>query len=427
MNNKSITLIFLFFAILYCGRSGQVYELKSSSYEQEDYYDYSSGASGISDGESPKIARFKEKEKRVFNTEEYDSVEENGILSVANKPLSTFSIDVDTASYSNMRRYLNYGNRPPLGAIRTEELVNYFNYDYAPPGGSEAFLVHTEMAKTPWNPEHLLLQIGIKGRGIDKERAPLNLVFLLDVSGSMDSPNKLPLLKKAFSLLSEGLTQNDRVSIVVYAGASGMVLKPTPGSEKDKILDALEKLSAGGSTNGGAGIELAYSLAEKNFIKNGVNRVILATDGDFNVGPSSQSDLVNLIQKKAKSGVFLTVLGFGMGNYKDSSMEKLADKGNGNYAYIDTLNEAKKVLVREMNGTLFTIAKDVKIQVEFNPNLIKAYRLIGYENRKLADKDFADDKKDAGDIGAEHSVTALYELIPVNSNTKIPDKIPLKY
>ena len=357
------------------------------------------------------------------NTETYDRIQENSFQKV-NNPLSTFSIDVDAASYSNVRRFINEGNLPPKDAVRIEELINYFNYEYPQPEGDRPFSVTTEISQAPWNPDHRLVHIGLQGKKISTENLPpSNLVFLIDVSGSMTDPNKLPLLKSAFRLLVNELRENDRVSIVVYAGAAGVVLPSTPGNQKSKILDAIEKLQAGGSTAGGEGIQLAYKLAKDNFIKSGNNRVILATDGDFNVGLSSDSELVRLIEQKRGEGVFLTVLGVGTGNLQDATMEKLADKGNGNYAYIDNILEAKKVLVKEIGGTLLTIAKDVKIQVEFNPAKVQAYRLIGYENRILRNEDFKDDKKDAGELGAGHAVTALYEVIPVGvkSNVKLSD------
>jgi Ca-activated chloride channel homolog len=356
--------------------------------------------------------------------ETYDRIEENPFQRASNSPLSTFSIDVDAASYSNVRRFINQSQLPPKDAVRIEELINYFNYEYPQPESERPFSVSTEISQAPWNPNHRLVHIGLQGKQISTENLPpSNLVFLIDASGSMDEPNKLPLLKSAFRLLVNELRDNDKVSIVVYAGAAGVVLPPTPGNQKDKILEAIEKLQAGGSTAGGEGIQLAYKLAKENFIKSGNNRVILATDGDFNVGVSSDSELVRLIEQKRGEGVFLTVLGVGTGNFQDAKMEKLADKGNGNYAYIDNILEAKKVLVKEMGGTLLTIAKDVKIQVEFNPAKVQGYRLIGYENRMLQNADFQDDKKDAGELGAGHAVTALYEIIPVGvkSNVKLSD------
>lgn len=364
----------------------------------------------------------------IHNTENYDHISENPYHSPTQSPLSTFSIDVDTASYSNVRRFLNSNTMPPADAVKLEELINYFSYSDAPPRNETPFSVHTEVSQAPWNDAHHLVRIGIKGREVDTHKLPAsNLVFLLDVSGSMNSADKLPLLKAAFRLLVDNLRPNDRVAVVVYAGAAGVVLPSTSGAEKSKILAAIEKLSAGGSTAGGAGIELAYQIAKKHFIKGGNNRVILATDGDFNVGTSSEGELTRLIEDKRKSGVFLTVLGFGTGNYQDAKMEQLADKGNGNHAYIDSILEAKKVLVTEMGGTLLTIAKDVKLQVEFNPSEVKAYRLIGYENRKLEARDFNDDKKDAGELGAGNSITALYEIIPAKSKEKIAGIDELKY
>ncbi len=363
-----------------------------------------------------------------MDSEEYDFIEENGFQIVTSKPLSTFSVDVDAASYGNIRRFINQGELPPKDAVRIEELINYFDYDYPEPDGANPFSISIEAGKCPWNEHSRLVHIGLKGKDVKIENMPeSNLVFLLDVSGSMSSPNKLPLVKKAFKLLVKQLRKNDRVAIVTYAGHSGVALESTPGDERIKIINSLEMLNSGGSTAGAEGIELAYRIAEQNFIKGGNNRVILATDGDFNVGPSSDEQLTRIIEEKRKKGIFLTVLGFGMGNLKDSKMEKLADKGNGNYAYIDNILEAKKVFVNEISGTLLTIAKDVKIQVEFNPANVYAYRLIGYENRLLNDEDFLNDKKDAGDIGAGHTVTALYEIIPAGNEDKFPVIEPLKY
>lgn len=348
-----------------------------------------------------------------FNTERYSSIKENGFKRVADEALSTFSIDVDTASYSNVRRFLANGQLPPVDAVRIEEMINYFKYNYPEPTGNHAFSVTTEVSSAPWATKNKLVRIGLKGKDVAEAKRPAsNLVFLLDVSGSMNDPAKLPLLKASLKLLVDRLREQDRVGIVVYAGSEGIALESTPGTKKSKILEALDRLEAGGSTNGEAGIQAAYKMAEKNFIKGGVNRVILATDGDFNVGTSSEGELEKLIEQKAKSGVFLTALGFGSGNYNDSMMTKLAGKGNGNAAYIDTIKEAQKVLVEQAGGTLQTIAKDVKIQVEFNPKHVQAYRLIGYEKRMLAKEDFNDDKKDAGEIGAGHTVTALYEIVP---------------
>lgn len=362
------------------------------------------------------------------NTESYAYIRENPFLNPLDHALSTFSVDVDHASYTNTRRYLNYGSLPPVDAVRIEEFINYFDYDYPAAQGKHPFAVYTELGACPWNPEHRLVQIGIKGADIAKDQVkPSNLVFLLDVSGSMDSPDKLPLLKSAFKLLVDQLCEEDYVSIVVYAGASGLVLPPTSGAEKSAILAALENLGAGGSTAGAAGIQQAYEVAQKNFIKDGNNRILLATDGDFNIGISSDSELQRLIETKRDEGIFLSVLGFGTGNYKDSKMEAIANHGNGNYYYIDQIQEAERVLVESLAGTLFTIAKDVKIQVEFNPENVQAYRLIGYENRLLEDQDFNDDKKDAGEIGAGHTVTALYEIIPQGVPYETADIDPLKY
>ena len=363
-----------------------------------------------------------------FNTESYDRIVENPFVRVEDDPRSTFSIDVDTASYANVRRFLGRGTRPPRDAVRIEELINYFSYDYPQPHGEQPFSVSLEVAEAPWRREHRLVRVGLKGREIREEKRPSsNLVFLIDVSGSMRPPNKLPLLKKSMRMLVDRLTENDTVAMVVYAGATGLALPPTTGDQKSVILHALDNLHAGGSTNGGAGIELAYRCAVDSFIRGGINRVILATDGDFNVGITNQGDLVQLIEKRRQSGVFLSVLGFGMGNLKDSNLEKLADKGNGNYSYIDSESEARKVLVEQMNSTLVTIAKDVKIQIEFNPARVQAYRLIGYENRVLAHQDFNDDRKDAGEIGAGHTVTALYEVVPSGVDMNVPGVDPLRY
>lgn len=365
-----------------------------------------------------------------WNTEEYNAVEEPGFKSVADSPLSTFSADVDTASYSNIRRMIESGYLPgdiPAGAVRIEEMLNYFTYDYNLPKKNEPFGVTTVMGDCPWNADSVLLQIGLKTREIDFSEAPdSNLVFLLDVSGSMYSDDKLPLLQKSFSLLVNELTEKDTVSIVTYAGSDEVILRGESGRNKEAIIQAVNKLEAGGSTNGADGIRTAYELAEKYFIEGGNNRVILATDGDLNVGASSESELKKIVTEKRESGVFLSVLGFGTGNIKDNKMEALADNGNGNYAYIDSLGEAKKVLVDEMGATLVTVATDVKLQVEFNPAYVKGYRLLGYENRTLATEDFDDDKKDAGEIGAGHIVTALYEIIPADSEQEVP-ATELKY
>ncbi|MCY1055159.1 VWA domain-containing protein [Nannocystis sp. SCPEA4] len=360
------------------------------------------------------------------NTESYAHIAENEFKRVADDPLSTFSIDVDTASYSNVRRFLEDGQLPPADAVRIEEMINYFTYAYPEPQAGQPFSVRTEVAACPWNDRARLVQIGIKGKSLaPTEIPPRNLVFLLDVSGSMGSPDKLPLLQRSLALLVADIRPVDSVAIVVYAGAAGVVLEPT--SDRDKIVTALDGLYAGGSTNGGQGIEAAYALAQRAFRKGGINRVILATDGDFNVGVSSEGELQRLIEAKRDSGIFLSVLGFGTGNTKDSTMEMLADKGNGNYAYIDSLQEARKVLVEQAGATLVTIAKDVKIQVEFNPIKVGAYRLIGYENRMLAHNEFNDDSKDAGEIGAGHTVTALYEVLPPGAEGAVPDVDPLRY
>ena len=365
-----------------------------------------------------------------FNTEEYSHIRENGFRPVASAPLSTFSIDVDKASYANVRRFLNQGSLPPADAVRLEEMINYFTYDLPEPRGEHPFSITTEVGAAPWAPQHRLVRIGIQGKRLRGERMPpSNLVFLIDVSGSMGEPNKLPLVKRSLRLLVDQLDERDHVSIVVYAGNAGLALPCTPGAERTRILNAIDNLEAGGSTAGGAGIQLAYRIARENFVAEGNNRVILATDGDFNVGASSEGELVRLIEQERRSGVFLTVLGFGTGNYADARMESLADKGNGNYFYIDNLMEGRKVFVEELQGTLFTIAKDVKIQVEFNPAEVASYRLVGYENRALRDEDFNNDSIDAGELGAGHTVTALYEIIPVGGEgpSIVPGVDPLRY
>ncbi|MCB8964416.1 MAG: von Willebrand factor type A domain-containing protein [Bacteroidales bacterium] len=363
-----------------------------------------------------------------FNTESYDVINENIFKDVRNNPLSTFSVDVDRASYSNVRRFLTQSQKPVKDAVRIEELINYFDYDYPQPKNGHPFSITIEADKCPWNTKHQLFLVGLKGENINENEIPANnLTFLIDVSGSMSSANKLPLLKQAFKYLVENLRPQDRVAIVVYAGAAGVVLESTPGNQKEKIIAALDMLQAGGSTAGGEGINLAYKIAKQNFIKNGNNRVILASDGDFNVGASSDAEMVRLIEQKRNDGIFLSILGFGMGNYKDSKMEQISNAGNGNYAYIDNILEAKKVFGTELWGTLYTIAKDVKIQIEFNPTKVKAYRLIGYENRILNKEDFNNDKKDAGDIGCGHTVTALYEVIPADSNEEVSNVDQLEY
>ena len=360
--------------------------------------------------------------------EQYDAAVDEGVLQVRDAPLSTFSIDIDTASYANVRRFLTSGSLPPAGAVRIEELINYFSYTYDQPKGDKPFSVTTELARAPWNSDHQLLMVGLQGAEVEQNEIPSrNLVFLLDVSGSMASGDKLPLVKRAFTDFVTTLTAEDYVSIVVYAGASGCVLPPTRGDKTSEILGAIDRLHVGGSTNGGAGIRLAYDLAKKHFKSDGVNRVILATDGDFGVGTVNRSELVELIETERASGVFLSVLGVGTGNIKDATIEEIADKGNGNYSYLDSIAEARKVLIEEANGTLLTIAKDVKIQIEFNPVHVAGYRLIGYENRRLAAEDFNDDRKDAGEIGAGHSVTALYEIVPAGSSVPGKSIDPLRY
>lgn len=363
------------------------------------------------------------------NTEDYSPINENIFHAVTDQPLSTFSIDVDRASYSNMRRFLNNGEMPPPDAVRVEEMINYFDYGYKAPAGKDPVAIYTDMAICPWNTGHQLVRVALKSKQVDtKDLPPTNLVFLLDVSGSMDEENKLPLVKKAFRVLTEQLRPQDKVAIVVYAGAAGVVLPPTSGNNKQRILSALDELQAGGSTAGGAGIQLAYDIAAKLRKENSNTRVILATDGDFNVGISSEGALTRLIENERQKGIFLSVLGFGMGNLKDNTMELLADKGNGNYAYIDNFEEARRTFVTEFGGTLFTVAKDVKLQVEFNPSFVQAYRLVGYENRLLQNEDFNNDKKDAGDMGVGHTVTVLYELIPTGKKGENVNWVdPLKY
>lgn len=368
-------------------------------------------------------------DKESFNTEDYDNIVENRFLEAAVTPLSTFSIDVDGASYSNIRRFLNNGELPPAGSVRVEEMINYFHYTYPQPENDKPFSINTEIGKCPWNEKNTLVMIGLQGEKIPADNLPpCNLVFLIDVSGSMEDENKLPLVKSSLKLLVEQLREQDKVSIVVYAGNAGLVLPSTSGSQKQTIRDAIDRLESGGSTAGGEGIRLAYKVAKDNFSKHGNNRVILCSDGDFNVGVSSDAELVKIIEQERESGVYLTVLGYGMGNYKDNKMQQLADKGNGNHAYIDNISEARKVLVNEFGGTLFTIAKDVKLQVEFNPAKVRAYRLIGYENRVLNQEDFNNDKKDAGDIGSGHTVTALYEIVPAGVESEFIEKVDrLKY
>ncbi|MFL5747884.1 MAG: vWA domain-containing protein [Niastella sp.] len=364
-----------------------------------------------------------------FNTEDYDHIVENRFLAATQNPLSTFSIDVDEAAYSNVRCYINNGSIPPAGAVRIEEMINYFDYTYPQPQNDEPFTVNTELSECPWSPEHRLVHIGLQGKEIPVQNLPnANIVFLIDVSGSMDEANKLPLVRSSMKLLADQLRPDDKVAIVVYAGNAGLVLPATSGSNKTAIKEAIDQLEAGGSTAGGEGIQLAYKVARENFIKGGNNRIILATDGDFNVGASSDDELVSMIEKERQSGIFLSVLGYGMGNYKDNKMQQLAGKGNGNHSYIDNISEARKVLVTEFGSTLFTIAKDVKIQIEFNPAKVQAYRLIGYENRVMAAEDFNDDKKGAGELGSGHTVTALYEVIPAGVKNDFIGKVDeLKY
>jgi Ca-activated chloride channel family protein len=363
------------------------------------------------------------------NDESYKGITDNTFNDAKTTPLSTFSVDVDAASYSNFRRFINSGQMPPPDAVRIEEMINYFKYNLTGPTNNEPVAIHTELSSAPWNTKHRLLRIALKAKTIPTDNLPpSNLVFLIDVSGSMNALNKLPLVKSSLKMLADQLRPQDRLAIVVYAGNAGLVLPSTPGDKKTTIYNAIDNLSAGGSTAGGAGIKLAYKIAAENLMKKGNNRIILATDGDFNVGASSDDDMEKLIEKERESGIFLSVLGYGMGNYKDSKMETLADKGNGNYAYIDNITEARKTLSSEFGGTLFTVAKDVKLQVEFNPAKVQAYRLLGYENRVLAKEDFNNDKKDAGDMGSGHNVTAFYEIIPVGVKDDFSGSVdPLKY
>lgn len=365
----------------------------------------------------------------IQNDESYKGITENTFTNATSTPLSTFSVDVDAASYSNVRRFINSGQLPPADAVRVEEMINYFNYNLAGPTDGGPVAIHTELSSAPWNTKHRLLRIGLKAKTIPTKNLPAsNLVFLIDVSGSMNEANKLPLVQSSLKMLVDQLRPQDKVSLVVYAGAAGVVLPSTAGDKKETIKNAIDNLSAGGSTAGGAGIKLAYDIAAQNLMKGGNNRIILATDGDFNVGASSDDDMEKLIEKKRESGIFLSVLGYGMGNYKDSKMETLADKGNGNYAYIDNITEARKTLVSEFGGTLFTVAKDVKLQIEFNPAKVQAYRLLGYENRILNKEDFNDDKKDAGDMGSGHTVTAFYEIVPAGIKDDYMVSVdPLKY
>jgi Ca-activated chloride channel family protein len=401
-------------------------EVVVTSYDTKQRSMLAGRVAGIMVSPSPGDKRFYEKD---YNTEDYDHITENGFRKVSDDPLSTFSIDVDAASYSNVRRFLQNNQLPPAGAVRAEEMINYFKYQYPQPTGNDPFSINTELSDCPWNPQNKLLLIGLQGKNIPVDKLPpSNLVFLIDVSGSMMDENKLPLVKASMKMLTDQLRENDRISIVVYAGSAGVALPSTGGSEKMKIKTAIDALEAGGSTAGGAGIQMAYKIAQQNFMKEGNNRIILCTDGDFNVGVSSDDDLVRMIEQERNKGIYLTVLGYGMGNYNENKMQQLADKGNGNHAYIDGLSEAKKVLVNEFGGTLFTIAKDVKLQLEFNPALVAGYRLIGYENRMLNKEDFNDDNKDAGELGSGHTVTALYEIIPAGIKSPfLKDVDPLKY
>ncbi|HEX8735878.1 MAG TPA: VWA domain-containing protein [Pyrinomonadaceae bacterium] len=425
-------VVILLFSMIFsaCGGATEQSTVSNRAAQTETYSpDYKNSGTMANTNSSSYMSMTKSEDydEKSAEGERYAEIEENPFLETSRAPLSTFSIDVDTASYANVRRFLNQGQMPPKDAVRIEELINYFEYDYPQPVGDVPFSVNTEVADCPWNAKHKIVQIGLQGKKVSLDNVPpSNLVFLVDVSGSMTSSDKLPLLKDSMRVLVNQLKPQDRVAIVVYAGTSGLALPSTPASNKGEILSALNSLESGGSTNGGQGIQLAYRVAQENFIRNGNNRVILATDGDFNVGVTSDAELVRLIENKRESGIYLSVLGFGTGNTNDSMMEKLADKGNGNYSYIDSQDEARKALGAQIAGTLYTIAKDVKIQVEFNPAKVAGYRLIGYENRMLANKDFNDDKKDAGEIGAGHSVTALYEIVPAGQPVE-NDGIELKY
>ncbi len=434
-NYKLSIAAVLLFSVVFSSCSSYSSDISSNTNSARNTAEYSQNqpyptqnAAANSNSSSMLAKREAEFDEKSTNGERYAKIEENPFLETVRAPLSTFSIDVDTASYSNVRRMLNQGSLPPKDAVRIEELVNYFEYDYPQPVGDVPFSVNTEVASCPWNAKHKIVQIGLQGKKVSLDNVPpSNLVFLLDVSGSMNSPDKLPLLKQGLKTMVNQLSNKDRVAIVVYAGASGLALPSTSADDKQKINEALDNLEAGGSTNGGQGIRLAYQVAQDNFITNGNNRVILATDGDFNVGLTNDNELVSMVEQKRQSNIFLSVLGFGSGNLNDSMMEKLADKGNGNYAYIDSNDEARKALGNQVAGTLYTIAKDVKIQVEFNPAKVAGYRLIGYENRLLADKDFNDDKKDAGEIGAGHTVTALYEVVPAGQKVENPGVDELRY
>ena len=396
-------------------------EVVVTSYETAKRRDVTSSSIRIR-GAGSVSGNYRTKNSYTLNSsrETYKAIDEGGFKKTTKDPVTTFSADVDRASYSNVRRMLNYGQKPHKDAVRIEELINYFDYDYAPPaeGGKTPLKATTTLSSCPWNPDNYLLRIGLQAKKIDFTKAPpSNIVFLIDTSGSMDEPNKMPLLKASFKLLLDNLRPEDRIAIVVYASQTGIALPSTPAKEKEKISKVIDDLVASGSTAGGAGLQTAYEVAEKNFLPKGNNRIILATDGDFNVGISSRDELQRLVEEKRNNGIYISVLGYGMGNYRDDMAETIANKGNGNYAYIDNFTEAKKVLVNEFGGTLYTVAKDVKLQLEFNPQYVKEYRLVGYENRALANEDFEDDKKDAGEIGAGHTVTALYELIPAKGAT----------
>ena len=396
-------------------------EVVVTSYETAKRRDVTSSSIRIR-GAGSVSGNYGTKNGYTLNTsrETYKAIDEGGFKKTAKDPVTTFSADVDRASYSNVRRMLNYGQKPHKDAVRIEELINYFDYNYTPPaeGSKTPLNATTTLSSCPWNPDNYLLRIGLQAKKIDLTKAPpSNIVFLIDTSGSMDEPNKMPLLKASFKLLLDNLRPEDRIAIVVYASQTGIALPSTPAKEKEKISKVIDDLVASGSTAGGAGLQTAYEVAEKNFLPKGNNRIILATDGDFNVGISSRDELQRLVEEKRNNGIYISVLGYGMGNYRDDMAETIANKGNGNYAYIDNFTEAKKVLVNEFGGTLYTVAKDVKLQLEFNPQYVKEYRLVGYENRALANEDFEDDKKDAGEIGAGHTVTALYELIPVKGAT----------
>jgi Ca-activated chloride channel family protein len=426
-NIRAIGLVGLFVAQILTGCNNQQPE-KTGNYGAEEYElkiarKTEASANMIIERDIPR------EPEPQHNTDEYNKIEENPFKSAQKEPLSTFSIDVDNASYSQIRYNIERGQLPQKDVVRIEEMINYFDYEYKEPTGEHPFTINTELASCPWNPQNKLVHIGLQGKKLDyRNLKPSNLVFLIDVSGSMDEENRLPLVKKSMAILLNELSDRDKVSIVVYAGSEGLVLPATKASEKEKIMKALNNLQAGGSTAGGAGITLAYKVAEENLIKDGNNRIILCTDGDFNVGVSSTAELVRMVEEKRKLDIYLTICGFGMGNYKDGRLEEIAKNANGNYFYIDNLQEAQKVFSKEMRANMFTIAKDVKIQVEFNPKWVQAYRLIGYENRVMANQDFNDDKKDAGELGAGHTVTALYEIVPVGVKSEyVPKTDDLKY